>query len=438
MFKSSDGLIEWRYIQDLYNLQEELGLRFANRLSRTHIYFFNNKMKVKFAAQVLSSSVADAIDFLRSANVPQFLGSEATVRFIRLIDMLFDFLNSRNPFAKGFKRPIFSHNIPYIQRKINEWISYLTDLKTANNIPLRFTRRKCFVIGFIMSLKSVLSVAIDLLETPFYRYILTFKFSQDHLELFFGKIRLRLGCNNNPNALQLKQILRKLLLKNSIFVSAATNCSMFQSNDDDGVFAITGGCSRRQKINCVIDDNDDNDDVELKDLCQLPELDVTSYLKENVLFYVAGVIVFRVLPLIKCKECASALRGTQEHCYSKGIHSFTVFKNRGGLCIPSSSVFSIVSVAEKFVQFYCKDLSTLRGQKILYNVKREFFADGVTSLFSNLQCDECDLDSNPKLTLFTLICKRYLKIRYYSLERHVNDRISERNKSLKNVLRKNM
>jgi len=60
-------------------------------------------MKVNLAAQTFSASVADALEYCNVVlNLPDFKGCEATVKFIRTIDHLFDMLNSRNPFAKGF------------------------------------------------------------------------------------------------------------------------------------------------------------------------------------------------------------------------------------------------------------------------------------------------------------------------------------------------
>ena len=41
-------------------------------------------------------------------------------------------------------------------------------------------------------------------------YLLTYKYSQDHLELLFSCIRSRGGRNNNPNCLQLKYALQKM------------------------------------------------------------------------------------------------------------------------------------------------------------------------------------------------------------------------------------
>jgi hypothetical protein len=52
----------------------------------------------------LSASVADAIEFCgENLKLDQFVGSEATVHYLRVIDRLVDILNSRNPFAKGYK-----------------------------------------------------------------------------------------------------------------------------------------------------------------------------------------------------------------------------------------------------------------------------------------------------------------------------------------------
>ncbi len=91
---SPSGVVKWDYIQNLHELQEETGLRAGNKLQKTHIQWQQNKMKLSIAAQTLSASVADAIDFLRDdLKMPQFQGSEATSEFIRLFDHLFDIFN---------------------------------------------------------------------------------------------------------------------------------------------------------------------------------------------------------------------------------------------------------------------------------------------------------------------------------------------------------
>ena len=98
------GKILWQYLVNLQNLQNEEGLRLGNKLKKAHIQWKQQKMKVNLAAQSPSASVADAIEFCAATlKLPQFQGSEATVKFLRLFDHLFDNLNSRNPLAKGYK-----------------------------------------------------------------------------------------------------------------------------------------------------------------------------------------------------------------------------------------------------------------------------------------------------------------------------------------------
>ena len=98
--------IEWNHIVRLNEIQSLEGLKFANKMSNQHVEFQRHKMNVRIAAQTLSSSVADAITFLSSANHPGFADCDGTVTFIRTADRLFDLLNSRSAYGKGFKHPL--------------------------------------------------------------------------------------------------------------------------------------------------------------------------------------------------------------------------------------------------------------------------------------------------------------------------------------------
>jgi len=60
-------------------------------------------MKVNIAAQTLSSSVADALDFCRNIKINGFENREATTEFILFVDKWFKILNSGNPHGRGPK-----------------------------------------------------------------------------------------------------------------------------------------------------------------------------------------------------------------------------------------------------------------------------------------------------------------------------------------------
>ncbi|KAB0803775.1 hypothetical protein PPYR_00745, partial [Photinus pyralis] len=129
----------------------------------------------------------------------------------------FDMLNSRNPYGRGFKAPIRPQSLKYYEEIFNTTKDYLKSLK-VNNISLLHHQRKTFAVGFILTMEGIVGLAKDLFnlnKEPF-SYFLTYKCSQDHLELFFSCIRSRGGWNNNPNSQQLKWALRQLIFRNSI------------------------------------------------------------------------------------------------------------------------------------------------------------------------------------------------------------------------------
>ena len=185
------GKVEWpwAYFQNLYAIQEKEGLKLGNRLSTQHMQFQKHKMNVQLAAQTLSSSVADAIEFLDvSMKLPEFKDSQPTITFIRTIDRLFDILNSRNPVAKGYKQPLRPESKDTWETMLKTTANYLLTLKTVadNDHPeqlLSTHPRKTFVIGFVATIKSTIEMANNMFtmeECPF-KYFLTYKYSQDHL-----------------------------------------------------------------------------------------------------------------------------------------------------------------------------------------------------------------------------------------------------------------
>ena len=107
-FKTAYGkLIEWQFIKNLIELQVEDGFNIANKLNSDHLNWQRQKMKVTLATQTFSSSTAAALQFLQQKiKHEKFINCTDTIVFVRNIDQLFDFLNSRHPASSGFKSPI--------------------------------------------------------------------------------------------------------------------------------------------------------------------------------------------------------------------------------------------------------------------------------------------------------------------------------------------
>lgn len=62
----------------------------------------------------------------------------------------------------------------------------------------------------IESVTSLFEKLVEQDNAPL-KYILTYKFSQDYLELFFSAVRALNGRNNNPTFTQFKAAFRRLL-----------------------------------------------------------------------------------------------------------------------------------------------------------------------------------------------------------------------------------
>ena len=112
-------------------------------------------MKVNIATQTLSSSVEDTIQFLMEFGDRRFKNALATIQLFRIIDKLFDLLNSKNIFANGSKTPLKMSNTKVWMAAIEEGKSYLKQLADINGTPLLKHSRKTFVLGFISALTSI-------------------------------------------------------------------------------------------------------------------------------------------------------------------------------------------------------------------------------------------------------------------------------------------
>jgi len=350
--------VKWDHIKILHAFQEDEGLKIGNKLAKGHIEFQRQKMNVKVAAQTLSSSVADAIEYLMTSGHPKFADAEGTIRFIRIIDKLFDLLNSRNPFAKGFKKSLCLYDAARWNSTIDTSISYLLSLTDKSGVPLIRHRRKTFILGFIAASKSVRELAYLLLtrkDNPF-QYILACKFPQDHLELLFACIHGKNGFNNNLNVQQLKSSLKRILLRNSIVGSKLGNCLTFQDQAAGSIFALKW--TKRRAPLVEKEEVPEEDSKYIEHLSSSLETYESTAHKQAIIGYVSGYIARKLSKTIQCPPCNAALYFNPATMPAINDHYYTVFsspiyfqlinsKNHGGLLFPSLQVVKIVNMCEK-------------------------------------------------------------------------------------------
>lgn len=153
--------------------------------------------------------------------IPQFQGSAATVKFIRVFDHLFDVPNSRSPLAKGYQAPyrVSSKNLwdPFF----DEAYQYILALKIQLKKCLTKYNAKLGLLDFWLpstfdiDIRAVFHKLVEAKDAPL-KYLLTYKLSQDHLQLLFVAVRAARGFNNNPTTQQFTAAYKRLLLRNHI------------------------------------------------------------------------------------------------------------------------------------------------------------------------------------------------------------------------------
>ncbi|KAL4113577.1 hypothetical protein QTP88_017184 [Uroleucon formosanum] len=330
----------------------EIKCWFPHLTTEEKVYFIPDAChNLKLARNILGNSKV-----LKSDLVSSFENIDATEEYCRAIDQLFDFLNSKNIYAKNFKSPITKQNIVFLENKIIPLIKYLYSLKYDDQL-LHTTGKKTFIHGFAIAVKSLFSIARSIFadESLNFDYLLTYKFSQDHLELLFCQIRQRGGSNNNPNIMQLKTAVKQILIKNALKLKNNGNCNTF---DDDAMCNIFDFKWNKNSQNDQFNDESDENDPEILQRLQLinnlnPSLQAA---KENILYYILGYLITKVVKQLDCNSCkdhdliTSVI--TTDTIWSSNVSSSTVMINDDSTLPPKPDYEQMYNELLKKMKYY--------------------------------------------------------------------------------------
>jgi hypothetical protein len=152
-FIDSDAIgfyrFRWRHIEMLHETQKTEGLTLGNKLTGAHVNFKNQKMKVRLAVQVLSASCSKALEYLRKNGHAGFFDSEPTEILLQKLDKLFDILNSKSTFGKGYKKAFTSLNIDVRLQYMRETKQFLLPLKDSNGCRLSTASERLSLLDFV-------------------------------------------------------------------------------------------------------------------------------------------------------------------------------------------------------------------------------------------------------------------------------------------------
>jgi len=299
MLKTIDNeIILWQFLEKLHKLQQCQSLKTANKLSNKHINFSNNRMNVKLAMQTLSESVYKSFLFLTSLdddNIKTDFEScipTCTANFCLQFNNMADMLNCKNKFSKHkFNTALTELNYSELKTYAAKFENYITTLCDAKGTPILQSNRKIGFLGMIIGLRNMFFL-FDELKDLGQTYLLTFKLSQDYLEMFFSAIRSRGSFNNNPNVLQFKSAYKRLLVRHEIKEIENGNCLF----DNAEILHVSS-----KNFKCPIVDTISLNNINVDFAHDYVNVfwDLSPYV-ENVVFYIAGYVCKKIYSRIDC------------------------------------------------------------------------------------------------------------------------------------------
>lgn len=186
------GIIDWKYFVALYEAQKGLSWNLGNKITKTHIEYHNQKMSVKLAAELLSNSVADSMEFMKG-ECDKFVGVDATVKIVRIVNDIFDIMNSTTRSKVSsvlFKRPISASTCQQMFQRFGEAESYFLGLSVVGetNSIFRSSISTAF-IGLYNNMINFKAIYKEYVQKNRIDALVTHRFCQDLLETFFSSIR---------------------------------------------------------------------------------------------------------------------------------------------------------------------------------------------------------------------------------------------------------
>ena len=253
-------------------------------------------------------------------------------------------------------------------------------------------------------------------EEPF-QYLLTYKLSQDHLELLFSCIRSKNGFNNNPTVTQFKSALKRILLHAAIVVSSNANCMFFETDTSPAVFSLKWSKSRSAMS--------EETELEEGDIPEVIEVDNHSIYKKNMLAYIGGYICRSLGKNLSCDACLDSIHAP-ENIHKPSFQLLKV-KDNGGLICPSDDVLEVLSVAESVFKEFCVNgaipasCKSLRA-KMKIKIMEILFDRNV---FDSLAVHDFDTHDPTGDLHSTQLCKaiaqKYIDIRLFRHQQRVTD-----------------
>lgn len=287
----------------------------------------SKKMSVQLAAQTLSNSVAESIEFL-STKLEGFKNAKPTIKYIKIVNNSFDVMNSTKLVgADGFKRLLSMDNHVDAFNLFKEAMPYLKAIQVEGELkPIFSSLSRTPFIGFYFNMMNFEKIFDDYVRTGKIECLITHRFSQDLIESLFSCIRSMggesfsiwftyvfisfqsffQGYNDNPTAQQFESSIRKLMVHNDVVCSPNSNCPIGSRTE---ILNVSSNRPSTKENVCGPSEMPEDDwlDLEFFEISQY-----TDNVADHSIAYMASVIEARIMAgnrynnIVKCTQCVTA------------------------------------------------------------------------------------------------------------------------------------
>ena len=188
--------ISWEHIKTLHDIKKFNKIQIAGKLTENHVSLTSfSKMRVDYATQALSQSVASGLRsvIMLSNKLPK--ESIYTAEFCEFFNTLFDIFNSICPHDNEFKSGITNEgkSLKFLEESIGQLDSLrYSSAKFSNTLPC--------LLGWRKNVKHFISIFRHLHSQYDVSTLTTHNCTQNDVENFFSRIRSGGGNRDNPAA----------------------------------------------------------------------------------------------------------------------------------------------------------------------------------------------------------------------------------------------
>lgn len=382
------GTTKWSVINELYEIdQGEYGnsvTRMLPKITANHVHPNTfAKMKVSYATQILSHSVAAAIRTTVtlakfSEEVSEFV--ESTAEFCEKFNNLFDIFNSQKRFGGSIYKSAFTKNNKDQEYFLMNMVSYIKNIKILTKNSKGGKKTVYVFNGLLLNIMALINMSNDIFNTyNDVEYILTRRLNQDILENLFAIIRGKGGYNRYPSVREFNYHLRcfmnmKTIDPQSVSKYANTLCDADLVIESERVNDVIKSLNFDDLENYEnqIEENFDfhnNEDNFIHNKENIDENKEKVDISSNSRSYFIGYVVHKVNNKINCKICKEKLLKKinisytlrEQLLYEKNYENAKI-----GLKLPTNDFYDICDLQINYFEKTFKDLIAITNIKQFY------------------------------------------------------------------------